>query len=131
MAGVGARRGALHAKAPPRLAGEPPELKTRRLTLRGLRLADAARIKLLAGDRGIVENTVQIPHPYGVFDVNVAAQAFERVSAQKEAVEERSLPLRRDAVQLRGDEARELGPNCIHCIQRFHIHRIHMRSQPV
>ena len=63
MAGMGARRGALHAKAPPRPASAPPELKTRRLVLRGLRLGDAARIKRLAGDRAIAENTVQIPHP--------------------------------------------------------------------
>ena len=64
MACMGARRGVLHAKAPPRPASAPPELQTRRLVLRGLRLGDAARIRRLAGDRAIAENTILIPHPY-------------------------------------------------------------------
>jgi len=44
--------------------GEPPQLNTRRLALRGLRLDDAARIQELAGDRAIAENTLLVPHPY-------------------------------------------------------------------
>ena len=58
--------GALPSKAPQGipLPGRPPELTTRRLVLRGLRLDDAARIQKLAGERAIAENTLLIPHPY-------------------------------------------------------------------
>ena len=58
--------GALPLEAPPRipLPGKPPQLHTRRLVLRGLRLDDAARIQELAGDRAIAENTLRIPYPY-------------------------------------------------------------------
>ena len=57
--------GGLHAKAPPWvLPGGPPELRTRRLVLRGLRVEDASRIQKLAGDRAIAETTLRVPHPY-------------------------------------------------------------------
>lgn len=46
------------------LQGGTPELRTRRLLLRGLELQDARRIQDLAGDRAIAENTLRIPYPY-------------------------------------------------------------------
>ena len=45
-----------------------PVLKTERLTLRAPRRADARIIAKLANDRRIAENTLRIPHPYGIGD---------------------------------------------------------------
>jgi RimJ/RimL family protein N-acetyltransferase len=45
-----------------------PILKTERLTLRAPRRADARIIAKLANDRRIAENTLRIPHPYGIGD---------------------------------------------------------------
>lgn len=41
-----------------------PTLKTKRLVLRSFDLADAARVKELAGAREVALNTMRIPHPY-------------------------------------------------------------------
>ncbi len=41
-----------------------PELETERLLLRPFELADASRIKKLAGDKAIADTTLNIPHPY-------------------------------------------------------------------
>ena len=41
-----------------------PELITDRLLLRPFTLADAPLVQLLAGDRDIASNTLNIPHPY-------------------------------------------------------------------
>jgi RimJ/RimL family protein N-acetyltransferase len=49
-----------------------PVLKTERLVLRPPRLEDAKAVAALADDRRIAENTLRIPHPYGLAD----AQAF-------------------------------------------------------
>ena len=49
-----------------------PVLETERLTLRAPRLEDAKTIALLANDRRIAENTLRVPHPYGLAD----AQSF-------------------------------------------------------
>jgi len=43
-------------------------LETRRLVLRAPRFDDAKRVTTLVGDRRIAENTVRIPHPYGIDD---------------------------------------------------------------
>ncbi len=43
---------------------ERPELVTDRLLLRPFTLADAPVVQLLAGDRDIASNTLNIPHPY-------------------------------------------------------------------
>jgi ribosomal-protein-alanine N-acetyltransferase len=45
------------------IAGQPT-LETARLILRPFRLADAADVQRLAGDRAIAETTATIPHPY-------------------------------------------------------------------
>lgn len=45
-------------------AGELPTLRTERLTIRPLELADAARVQELAGARAIADTTANIPHPY-------------------------------------------------------------------
>ena len=42
----------------------PPDLRTERLLLRPFRLADAPRVRELAGDRRIAATTLNIPHPY-------------------------------------------------------------------
>jgi len=42
----------------------PPELKTARLRLRGLRLEDAPAVERLAGAAQIAATTLRIPHPY-------------------------------------------------------------------
>ena len=61
-----------------RIAPEPlrnrrtPRLRTQRLVLRAPRLDDAKTIATLLNDRRIAENTLRIPHPYGIAD----AQAF-------------------------------------------------------
>jgi RimJ/RimL family protein N-acetyltransferase len=43
-------------------------LETERLILRAPRLADVKAIAALANDRRIAENTLRIPHPYGLAD---------------------------------------------------------------
>jgi RimJ/RimL family protein N-acetyltransferase len=45
-----------------------PVLETERLTLRAPRFEDAKAIATLVNDRRIAENTLRIPHPYGVTD---------------------------------------------------------------
>ncbi len=64
MAGLSPRRAMFPAKPPPGPASEPPQVETRRLRLRALRLTDSARVRRLAGDRAIATNTLLIPHPY-------------------------------------------------------------------
>jgi len=59
-----------------------PVLETERLVLRAPRFEDAKRVAALVNDRRIAENTVRIPHPYGIADANewigtVTAQAAE------------------------------------------------------
>jgi RimJ/RimL family protein N-acetyltransferase len=54
--------------------GSIPVLETERLILRAPCLADVKSIAALANDRRIAENTLRIPHPYGVVD----AEAFVR-----------------------------------------------------
>jgi RimJ/RimL family protein N-acetyltransferase len=49
-----------------------PVLETERLVLRAPRLEDANAIATLVNDRRIAENTLRIPHPYGLAD----ARAF-------------------------------------------------------
>jgi len=49
-----------------------PVLESERLALRTPRLEDAKSIVALVNDRRIAENTLRIPHPYGLAD----AQAF-------------------------------------------------------
>jgi RimJ/RimL family protein N-acetyltransferase len=45
-----------------------PVLETARLTLRAPRFEDAKAIATLVNDRRIAENTLRIPHPYGLTD---------------------------------------------------------------
>jgi RimJ/RimL family protein N-acetyltransferase len=45
-----------------------PTLETERLVLRAPRDTDAKAIALLVNDRRIAENTLRIPHPYGLAD---------------------------------------------------------------
>lgn len=49
-----------------------PVLETERLVLRAPRLEDAKIVAALANDRRIAENTLRVPHPYGLAD----AQSF-------------------------------------------------------
>ena len=61
------RRNRPAASSPPTPASAakaPRPLKTRRLLLRALRLADAPWIRRLAGDRTVASTTLRIPHPY-------------------------------------------------------------------
>jgi RimJ/RimL family protein N-acetyltransferase len=48
--------------------GRLPVLATERLTLRAPRGDDVKAIALLADDRRVAENTMRMPHPYGVSD---------------------------------------------------------------
>ncbi|HEY7664040.1 MAG TPA: GNAT family N-acetyltransferase [Xanthobacteraceae bacterium] len=48
--------------------GSAPALVTERLVLRAPRREDAQAIAALANDRRIAENTLRIPHPYGLSD---------------------------------------------------------------
>lgn len=43
---------------------EIPRLETKRLLLRAFTLEDATRVQLLAGEKDIASNTLNIPHPY-------------------------------------------------------------------
>ncbi len=76
---------------------EVPEIPTRRLLLRALRMEDAPRVRELAGDREIAANTANIPHPYedGLAEAWIDSQAERRSRGQAVVF----------AVQLRGDFA--------------------------
>jgi RimJ/RimL family protein N-acetyltransferase len=71
-----------------------PVLETERLTLRAPRFADAKAIAALVNDRRIAENTLRIPHPYGLAD----AESF--VAAANAVDGERALLITRDAIVL-------------------------------
>lgn len=62
-------------------------LRTRRLVLRPVRMADAAEIAVLANDRHIAEMTSRIPHPYGLEDAEdfLSDLGEERVFAVRTA----------------------------------------------
>ena len=64
MAGLRIQQGSPSPKPLPKMATRPPQLKTQRLLLRALRLADAPRVRRLAGERAVASTTVRIPHPY-------------------------------------------------------------------
>jgi RimJ/RimL family protein N-acetyltransferase len=67
---------------PPRREDCVPVLETARLTLRAPRLDDASAIAALADDRRIAENTLRIPHPYGVGDAEQFIAAVNRHDAE-------------------------------------------------
>ena len=46
------------------MADYPPTLHTERLELRPFTLADAPRVRALAGEREVASTTLNIPHPY-------------------------------------------------------------------
>jgi len=64
VAARGTRREASSPQTPASVAKAPRPLRTQRLLLRALRLADAPRIRRLAGDRAVASTTLRIPHPY-------------------------------------------------------------------
>ena len=59
-----------------------PTLQTERLLLRPFSLADAARVRALAGDKGIASTTLNIPYPYeeGMAEawIKTLPEAFEK-----------------------------------------------------
>src|SRR5215467_4295041 len=71
-------------------------IQTERLVLRSPRTEDAKTIAVLVNDRRIAENTLRIPHPYGIAD----AQHFI-TGANAGAGETVFLIVRRDATVLR------------------------------
>jgi RimJ/RimL family protein N-acetyltransferase len=88
-----------------------PLIQTERLVLRAPRAEDAKTIATLANDRRIAENTLRIPHPYGIKD----AQCFI-TSANAGSDETVFFITRRDATVLgacgvanRAGESAELG----------------------
>lgn len=88
-----------------------PLIQTERLVLRAPRAEDAKTIATLANDRRIAENTLRIPHPYGLAD----AQSFI-IGANASDGETVFLITRRDATVLgacgiaqRAGEQPELG----------------------
>src|SRR5262245_46781940 len=86
-------------------------IETERLLLRAPRTEDAKTIAILVNDRRIAENTLRIPHPYGIAD----AQRFI-TGANAGSGETVFLIVRRDATVLgacglvkRAAESAELG----------------------
>jgi RimJ/RimL family protein N-acetyltransferase len=86
-------------------------IQTERLVLRAPRAEDAKTIATLANDRRIAENTLRVPHPYGITD----AQRFI-TGAHESSDETVFLITRRDATVLgacgvtnRPGESAELG----------------------
>src|SRR5262245_33744483 len=71
-----------------------PVLETERLTLRAPRSEDAKAIATLVNDRRIAENTLRIPHPYGLAD----AESF--IATANAADGERAFLITRDAMVL-------------------------------
>jgi RimJ/RimL family protein N-acetyltransferase len=93
------------------LAQTPPQcgipvLKTERLALRAPRRADAKAIARFAGDRRIAENTLRIPHPYGVDDAEQFIAAVNRQDGETTFV----ITLGDEVIGACGIEARQSGP---------------------
>jgi RimJ/RimL family protein N-acetyltransferase len=55
-----------------------PVLQTERLTLRAPRRGDAKAIARLANDRRVAQNTLRLPHPYGIVDAEHFVAAVNR-----------------------------------------------------
>jgi RimJ/RimL family protein N-acetyltransferase len=73
--------------------GDQPVLPGARLLLRPFVLADAPRVRLLAGERDVASTTINIPHPYedGMAEAWIGTHrlGFERGELAVFAVEER------------------------------------------
>jgi RimJ/RimL family protein N-acetyltransferase len=83
-----------------------PVLETERLMLRAPRLADATAIARFAGDRRIAENTMRVPHPYGVDDAEHFIAAINRHDGEATFV----ITLGDELIGACGVEARHSGP---------------------
>lgn len=70
-----------------------PRLASERLTLRPFRVADAAEVQRLAGDRSVADTTLNVPHPYldGMAEewINGHAPAFAQGTALTLAITDR------------------------------------------
>ncbi len=63
--------------------GSAPVLETERLVLRAPRLEDAETLTALANDRRIAENTLRIPHPYGLADAESFIAAANATDSER------------------------------------------------
>ena len=93
-----------------------PELGTERLTMRPFKLADAAEVQRLAGDRKVADTTLRVPHPYldGMAEewISTHAPAFAESTGLTLALTDRKSGALVGAIGLdirRGHDSAELG----------------------
>ena len=100
----------LYDTSPTFREGCTPVLETERLVLRAPRFEDIKQVAKLANDRRVAENTLAIPHPYGVKDAEAwIAATNTRPGEETLLIEREGAVVGACAFDLRGGPEPEIG----------------------